>query len=151
MSSKYAHTNINTPDWKRLVQFYIKVFDSKLIPPTRHLYGEWFEKASGIKDAEVHGAHITLPGYDVNGPTLEIFTHTIKNGEQSTTFHQQGYAHIAIAVDDVDATYKKIIENGGSSDGEIVTEYYENMNKTLTMVYAKDPDGNIIEIQKWTD
>jgi len=148
--NKFTHTNINSPDWEKLVQFYIEVFGYKMVPPLRHLHGAWFEKASGIPGAEVHGAHIALPGYENDGPTLEIFTQTVKKGTTSTAFNQQGFAHIAIAVDDVEATYKKLLEHGGSSDGEIVNNYYESMNKTLTMIYAKDLDGNIIEIQKWS-
>jgi hypothetical protein len=58
---KYTHTNINSPDWERLVKFYIDTFDCKLVPPLRHLHGEWFEKACGIPGAEVRGAHIALP------------------------------------------------------------------------------------------
>lgn len=149
MGTKYTHTNINSPDWERLADFYIKVFDCRLVPPLRHLYGEWFEKASGIPGVEVHGAHIALPGYGEGGPTLEIFTHTKAKGGESTAFNQQGFAHIAIAVDDVEEIYKRLLAHGGSSDGEIVSKYYESMDKTLTMIYAKDPDGNIIEIQKW--
>lgn len=148
---KFTHTNINSPDWERLVKFYIDVFECKLVPPERHLYGNWFEKASGIKGAEVHGAHIALPGYPEGGPTFEIFTHTIKGDGKSAAFNEQGFAHIAIHVDDVHATYQKLLEHGGSSDGEIVSHYYESMDKTLTMIYAKDPDGNIIEIQNWMD
>lgn len=151
MGAKYTHTNINSKDWELLVQFYIDVFDCKLVPPLRHLHGEWFEKASGIKDAEVHGAHVALPGYGEGGPTFEIFTHKASGGDTSTAFNEQGFAHIAIAVDDVEATYKNLCKHGGSSDGEIINRYYESMSKTLTMIYAKDPDGNIIEIQKWTD
>ena len=151
MNYRYTHTNINSPDWERLVKFYIEVFDCKLVPPLRHLHGEWFDKASGIPGAEVHGAHIALPGYDENGPTLEIFTHTNAQGDRSASFHQQGFGHIAIHVDDVEKVYKKLLEHGGSSDGEIVKNYYESMGKTLTMIYAKDPDGNIVEIQNWRD
>lgn len=151
MTYRYTHTNINSPDWKRLVQFYIDVFNCKLVPPERHLHGEWFEKASGIPGAEVRGAHIALPGFEEGGPTIEIFTHTNKMGDRSTAFNQQGFGHIAIHVDDVAAAYEKLLEHGGSSDGEIVTNYYESMGKTLTMIYAKDPDGNIIEIQNWSE
>jgi catechol 2,3-dioxygenase-like lactoylglutathione lyase family enzyme len=150
MNYRFTHISINSPDWKRLVQFYIDVFDCKLVPPLRHLHGEWFEKAIGIPGAEVHGAHIALPGYGENGPTIEIFTHTNQSGTHSNPFNHQGFGHIAFQVDDVEAAYQKLLDHGGSSDGEIVTKYYDSLNKTLTMIYAKDPDGNIVEIQKWT-
>ncbi len=148
---RYTHTNINAKDWEKLAQFYIEVFDCRIVPPYRHLYGEWFEKASGIPGAEVYGVHIALPGYEENGPTLEIFTHTVKKGEASTEWNEQGFAHIAIHVDNVEETYDKLLKNGGSSDGEIVKNYYSSMDKTLTMIYAKDPEGNCIEIQNWVE
>jgi catechol 2,3-dioxygenase-like lactoylglutathione lyase family enzyme len=151
MGMRYTHTNINSPDWKRLAQFYIDVFDCKLVLPLRHLQGEWLSKASGIPGAEVHGAHIALPGYGEDGPTFEIFTHTTPKGYHSTAYNQQGFGHIGIHVDDVHAVYKKLLEHGGSSDGEIVSHYYSSVDKTLTIIYAKDPDGNIVEIQNWTD
>lgn len=151
MSFRYTHININSPDWEKLVNFYIDVFQCKLVPPLRHLHGEWFEKASGVPGAEVHGAHIALPGYGEGGPTIEVFTHTNQLGDRSNPFNHQGFGHIAFHVDDVKSTYEKLLAHGGSSDGEIVSHYYETMDKTLTMIYAKDPDGNVIEIQNWAE
>jgi catechol 2,3-dioxygenase-like lactoylglutathione lyase family enzyme len=151
MGMKYTHTNINSPDWERLVHFYVTVFDCRLVPPLRHLRGKWFERATGIPGAEVRGAHIALPGYADGGPTLEIFTQTTPASHRSTPLNGQGFAHIAIHVDDVEGTYQKLLAHGGSADGEIVRQYYDSMDKTLSMIYAKDPDGNIVEIQNWTD
>ena len=151
MNCRYTHTNINSPDWEKLVKFYIDVFGCKLVPPLRHLHGAWFEKASGVPGAEVHGAHIALPGYGEDGPTFEIFTHTNQLGETSNPFNHQGFGHIAFHVDDVEETYQNLLAHGGSSDGEIITKYYESLGKTLIMIYAKDPDGNVIEIQHWSE
>lgn len=150
-SFKYTHTNINSRNYKELAQFYIDVFSCKVVPPLRHLHGEWFEKASGIPNAEVHGVHIALPGYPEGGPTLEIFTHVSKSDSISNSFNGQGFGHIAIHVDNVENAYGKLLKHGGSSDGEIVKKYYNSMGRTLTMIYAKDPEGNIIEIQNWAD
>lgn len=149
MGMKYTHTNINSPDWKRLVQFYLDVFECRLVPPERHLRGEWFERATGVPGAEVHGAHIALPGYGEGGPTLEIFTQANPAGRRATPINGQGFAHIAVHVDDVEATYRKLLEHGGGAAGEIVTQYYDSLDQTLTIVYATDPDGNVVEIQHW--
>lgn len=43
------------------------------------------------------------------------------------------------------------MHTAGSADGEIASHYYENKGQTLTMIYAKDPEGNIIEIMRWDD
>ena len=150
MAMKYAHTNVNAKDWKKLHDFYCAVFEGKVVPPERDLGGAWFEKASGVKGAHVRGCHVALPGYEEGGPVLEIFTHENGFGEPGA-FNHAGFGHLGILVDNVEETYKKLLENGGSSDGQIVSHYYENKGQTLTMIYAKDPEGNIIEIMRWDD
>jgi hypothetical protein len=53
-------------------------------------------------------------------------------------------------VDDVEKTLEELIQHGGSEYGELVTKEIENLG-TITVVYARDPEGNIIELQKWLD
>ena len=60
----------------------------------------------------------------------------------------QGFAHLAFEVDDVESTLKEIIDAGGSMVGEVVTTLYPNA-KEAAFVYARDPEGNIIELQSW--
>jgi len=72
---KYVHTNIVAKDWKKLAQFYIDVFDCTPKPPERHLSGKWLDNATGLTDARLHGIHLNLPGYETDGPTLEIFSY----------------------------------------------------------------------------
>lgn len=73
MNIKYVHTNIISKDWKKLADFYIKVFDCKPVPPERNQKGSWLDKGTGVKDAHIKGMHLQLPGYGKNSPTLEIF------------------------------------------------------------------------------
>ncbi|WP_170233423.1 hypothetical protein [Sporomusa termitida] len=51
-------------------------------------------------------------------------------------------------MDFVEITLKRIIEHGGEQLGELVSRDYGELG-TLTVVYACDPEGNIIEIQNW--
>ncbi len=150
MAMKYSHTNLNAKDWKALRDFYCDVFEGKVVPPERDLGGAWFEKASGMKGAHVRGCHVAFPGYEAGGPVLEIFTHENAEGEPGA-FNHTGFGHLGILVDDVEATYKKLLAHGGSSDGQVTSHYYENKGQTLTLIYAKDPEGNLIEIMKWDD
>lgn len=60
----------------------------------------------------------------------------------------QGFGHIAFLVDDVEKCLLAIKENGGSAVGEVVKGDIAGVGK-IHVVYAKDPEGNIIEIQKW--
>ncbi len=60
-----------------------------------------------------------------------------------------GFAHIAFAVDDVDHALHAVIAAGGSTVGKIATTEVEGLG-VLLVVYARDPEGNIIELQKWS-
>lgn len=146
---KYAHTNIITDDWKRLAEFYITVFDCQPLYPERDLRGEWLDRATAIKDANLRGIHLKLPGYDESLPTLEIFQYNHNEDGLKPMANRKGYGHIAFRVDDVPTILNKVLENGGSRMGEVVETQVSEVG-TLSFVYARDIDGNIVELQKWT-
>ena len=148
MPTKYVHTNIISKDWKALANFYINVFDCKPVGSESKLEGDWLEKGTGVKDAKLKGQHLALPGYEKNGPTLEIFQYE-KNEEKPipAAANREGFCHIAFQVDDVEAMVEKVVAEGGSKIGEVV--YREFAKGTLIFTYAADPEGNIVELQKW--
>jgi catechol 2,3-dioxygenase-like lactoylglutathione lyase family enzyme len=145
---KYAHTNIITDDWRRLAEFYITVFDCKPLYPERDLKGEWLDRATTIKGSHLKGIHLRLPGYDEGLPTLEIFQYDSNENGSSILPNRKGLGHIALRVDDVPKVLNNVLEHGGSRFGELVETEVQNVG-TLTFVYARDIDGNIIELQHW--
>ena len=147
-SIKYSHTNLIAKDWKTLSEFYINVFECKPVYPERNLSGEWIDKLTGINNVKVRGIHLALPGYE-DGPTLEIFEYEPDNlRNEENKINKLGFGHIAFHVDSVEAVLARLIEHGGSQLGEIVKWKLEGVG-LLTVVYAKDPEGNFIEIQNW--
>ena len=46
------------------------------------------------------------------------------------------------------AVLGKLLQGGGSMLGEVIEQDYEGLGR-LTAAYARDPDGNMIEIQNW--
>ena len=145
---KFAHTNIITDDWQRLAKFYIDVFDCKPLYPERDLSGDWIDKATSIKNAHFKGIHLALPGYDNKLPTLEIFQYDKNEENLPAITNRKGFGHIAFRVDDVHDVLSKLLQHGGSTIGEVVESAIEGVG-LLTFVYAKDIDGNIVEIQSW--
>ena len=146
---KYAHTNIITDDWEKLAEFYIQVFDCKPLYPTRDLSGDWIEQATGIKGAHFKGIHLCMPGYENNLPTLEIFQYD-KNTERLTPLpNRKGFGHICFRVDHVKHYLDLVLSHGGSQVGEMVEHEIEGVG-LLCFVYARDLDGNIVEIQSWS-
>jgi predicted enzyme related to lactoylglutathione lyase len=144
---KYTHTNIIARDWKRLSNFYQDVFQCVPVPPPRDLTGDWLDAITGVKNTHIQGEHLRLPGYGENGPTLEIFSYAEMTAYEKL-INALGFAHIAFAVDDVQAVLELVKEKGGTALGELVTHKFPS-GKTGTFVYCRDIEGNIIELQKW--
>ena len=51
-------------------------------------------------------------------------------------------------MDDVETTLAEIVAAGGGQVGEVVTAAYPK-DMEAVFVYARDPEGNIIELQSW--
>jgi catechol 2,3-dioxygenase-like lactoylglutathione lyase family enzyme len=145
---RFVHTNIITDDWRKLADFYIKVFGCKPLYPERDLKGSWLDKATAIEDAHIRGIHLILPGYDGALPTLEIFQYdrNIQNGLTET--NRKGFGHIAFKVNNIREILELLLANGGSAVGEMVEIEIKEVG-FLTFIYTRDIDGNIIELQSW--
>lgn len=145
---RFVHTNIIAKDACNLIKFYKEVLHCKSINETRDLKGEWLDKLTRLNNAHITGEHLLLPGYGDDHPTLEIFSYDELESSIPAEINRPGIAHLAFEVDDVEATLEEIIKNGGSTVGEVVTAEYPN-NVEALFVYAKDPEGNILELQSW--
>jgi predicted enzyme related to lactoylglutathione lyase len=143
-TAKYVHTNLIAEDWRSLANFYQQLFGCIPVPPERDFQGEKLEGGTGIP-----GAHLRLPGYGDNGPTLEIFSYNILESRGKTAVNRPGFGHIAFSVDDVAAAQKAVLHAGGQAVGEIVTLQVATGAK-VTWCYVTDPEGNVIELQSWS-
>jgi predicted enzyme related to lactoylglutathione lyase len=144
----YTHTNIIAKDWRKLASFYQKVFGCQPVPPERDLQGEWLQRATGVKNAHLRGAHLRLPGCEENGPTLEIFEYNTLAAESPREVNQPGLAHLAFSVQDVAEARQVVLAHGGSDLGEMVTLQVAGKGQ-VTFIYMRDPEGNILELQCW--
>ena len=145
---RFAHTNIVSTNWRKLVNFYEDTFDCKIVPPVRNQSGKWLEKGTGLLNAKLEGVHLLLPGYGENGPTLEIYQYEIIEGQDSVSPNKRGFGHIAFEVESVEIILQKLLQNGGELYGEITSRTIQNVGE-ITFVYARDPEGNLIELQSW--
>jgi catechol 2,3-dioxygenase-like lactoylglutathione lyase family enzyme len=149
ITAKYVHTNLIARDWKRLVHFYCHVFGCEPKGPERDLSAAWLDQVNSVPNARLRGVHLRLPGYGDDGPTLEIFSYDsfIERGLPGA--NECGFGHIAFAVDDVDEALGAVLAAGGGAVGEIATGEVKGAG-LIRLVYARDPEGNIVELQKWT-
>ena len=98
---RFAHTNIVSTNWKKLVDFYVETFDCKVVPPIRKQSGTWLDKGTGLKNVQLEGAHLLLPGHGPNGPTLEIYQYNEIENQDFSPPNKRGIGHIAFEVDSV--------------------------------------------------
>ena len=146
---RYAHTNLIARDARRLIDFYKTALGCRSIGETRDLSGEWLDKLTGIPNAHLTGEHLALPGYEGHGPTLEIFTYDFVLPSASGLVNAAGFAHLAFEVDDVAGALDRVLVSGGGQIGELVQKTYAD-GRTICVVYATDPEGNILELQGWS-
>ena len=149
-AARYVHTNIVALDWRRLASFYETVLGCEVVPPERHLSGEWLERATRLTQARIDGVHLRLPGLGDDGPTLEILQYGAPATCPATAPNRPGLGHLAFAVDDVASALDAVLAAGGDAVGDIVTLPVPGAG-CVTFVYARDPEGNILELQTWSD
>lgn len=149
LNTKFVHTNIIAQDWRKLARFYEQVLGCVPIPPERDLAGPWLEAATGVPDVQIQGIHLRLPGYGAEGPTLEIFQYNCQAKRPETAIHRPGLAHLAFAVDDVATARQAVLDAGGGEIGEMTILDVAGAGR-VTFVYLTDPEGNILELQRWS-
>lgn len=150
ISAKYVHTNIIAENWQLLSSFYQEIFGCVPVLPERDLSGDKLEAGSGIPGAHLRGIHLRLPGYGDNGPTVEIFNYNFLEVRNETAVNRPGFGHIAFSVKDVEFAQKAVLKAGGNAVGKIVTIQVSAETK-VTWCYVTDPEGNIIELQSWSN
>lgn len=148
LNAKFVHTNIVAQDWRKLAQFYEQILGCVPVPPERDLAGPWLEAATGVPEARIQGTHLRLPGYGEGGPTLEIFQYNDQVERQETAINRPGIGHLAFAVDDVGMARQAVLDAGGGEIGEVTTLDVAGAGR-VTFVYLTDPEGNILELQRW--
>ncbi|UCF70186.1 MAG: VOC family protein [candidate division WOR-3 bacterium] len=149
MKAKYKHTNIVARDWRALARFYQEVFGCIPVPPERRHSGSWLDKGTGVPGAKLSGMHLRLPGYGADGPTLEIFQFEQKEERARPVIaNREGFAHIAFEVEDIEQAISEVLTHGGKKIGEQAKHEVEDVG-TIFFIYMADPEGNIIELQKW--
>lgn len=150
MPLRFGHVNLIARDWRALADFYVRVFGCERLAPERDLAGDWLSRGTGVSGAALAGVHLRLPGHGPRGPTLEIFSYreTLpRQGEHLA--NREGLGHLAFTVEDVRSCAEAVVAGGGALAGEIVSHEVTGVG-VLRFVYARDPEGNLLELQSWS-
>ena len=141
----YAHTNLIARDWRRLAAFYEEALGCVPVAE-RDLAGDWLERGTGVAGARIRGIHLRLPGFGEGGPTLEIFQYAENVDGPPPPANRVGFGHIAFVVDDVARAREVVLAAGGSALGTVESVAIPGAG-IITVVYMRDPEGNIVELQ----
>jgi catechol 2,3-dioxygenase-like lactoylglutathione lyase family enzyme/uncharacterized damage-inducible protein DinB len=144
---RYVHTNLVARDWRALGRFYEDTLGCVPLAPERDLSGDWLDHATGIAGARIRGAHYRLPGAGAAGPTLEIFQYEPPEEAPPPPANRPGFGHIAFVVPDVAAARDAVIAAGGQAVGSVESVDIQGAGR-ITFTYVRDPEGNIIELQR---
>jgi catechol 2,3-dioxygenase-like lactoylglutathione lyase family enzyme len=109
----------------------------------------WLDAGTGLPDAHIRGIHLRLPGGGESGPTLEIFQYNREEPRPATAINRPGLTHLAFAVADVEAARQAVLDAGGTAVGDLVSLEVAGAGR-VTFAYVTDPEGNIIELQRWS-
>jgi catechol 2,3-dioxygenase-like lactoylglutathione lyase family enzyme len=146
-AARYAHTNLVARDWRALGRFYEQALGCVPLAPERDLSGDWLERGTGVIGARITGAHYRLPGGGPAGPTLEIFQYHPPEEAAPPPANRVGFGHIAFAVDDVEKARSAVLAAGGHPVGTTESIVLPGAGR-ITWTYVRDPEGNLVELQK---
>ena len=131
---------------KKIEHIGIAVKDLKT---ANNLYSKLLNTAP-YKMEEVESENVNTSFFQVGESKIELLEGTSSDSPISKFIDKKGEGvhHIAFEVDDVEKVKQKLLSAGGSLHGEVVT-FSVTGKGTVTMVYTRDPEGNIVELQKW--
>jgi catechol 2,3-dioxygenase-like lactoylglutathione lyase family enzyme len=151
MTVTFGHVNLVAADWERLSRFYQEVFECVPVPPRRDQRGPWLDAGTGLQQAHLRGEHLRLPGMaGGEGPTLEIYSYDQALARPEPAPNRIGLGHLAFQVADVREHLERVVAHQGRAIGTVVSLPVPGKG-TVTFVYAADPEGNLIELQAWSE
>jgi len=134
------HFALTVSDADRSLDFYCR-FGFSLVSD-REVEGGYVEEITGVA-----GAHVRLVHLSGFGHNIELLEYRQPRGEQrARAFQDVGSAHICLLTDDLDAEVERLRAQGVGfcSDAPVTTT--SGPNRGGKGVYARDPDGNAVEI-----
>ena len=136
---------VSTPDLDRALRFYRDLLGLTVI--TKGSWDAGWESADTLLGRPGTAAQWVM--LSAGNSNLEIVQYEAaqprpQQGEQPATDH--GISRICFEVEDIHVMYRRLLEAGVRFDCE--PQYQGELG---TAVYARDPDGNIVELVQYPD
>jgi len=137
------HTGLTVSDLERSLAFWRDVLGFELSHRT-HQTGDLAAKITGIPGAEISLAVLKAPGHKI-----ELLQYHAPEDRRRADLRpcDVGAAHVALAVDNLDAVLQRITACGWGAAGSPQT-LATGPNAGKRVVYVRDPDGTTIEFMQ---
>jgi catechol 2,3-dioxygenase-like lactoylglutathione lyase family enzyme len=138
------HTGITVANLERSLAFWRDVLGFELSHRTRQA-GELASEITGVPGAEISLAVLKTPG----GHKIELLEYHAPSDRKYVDLRpcDVGSAHVALAVDNLDAVLDAIATSGWKAAGQPQT-LQSGPNAGRRVVYVRDPDGTTIEFMQ---
>jgi lactoylglutathione lyase len=122
MPTELVHTNMRVRDIEASLRFYEAL---------------GFERRGKLDFGSAYNVYLGLPG---DGDRLEL---TVNAGQEQAYDLGSGYGHVAVTVDDLDATLGRLAEQGIEPEK---APYAPGGREEYRICFVADPDGYRIEL-----
>ena len=141
---KLKHVSLTAIDAEALAAFYREAFGFDDRRPPKRLSGETVSRGNGLADSDIYVIWLNVT--DMDGPFIEIMEYNETSNRPESAVNERGYGHLALEVDDLGASVDSVLRFGGSLQGEITN--FGTDEKPHLIVYVRDPEGNILELEQ---
>ena len=142
------HVGISTPDLDRLASFYTDVMGFEVVMTSQWRDREIVDRMIGLRDSAARQVMLRA-----GNAYLELFEYespSPRPADPDRNPASHGYTHFCIDVVDIDAEYERLSQNGMTFHAP-PPSLAELGAARLRAIYARDPDGNIVELQEILD
>ena len=141
---RLSHINLVARNSEKLAAFYVEVLGCEIFRQPTLLSGEKVSRGNGIDNSEIRSIWLKFP--QLERPFLEIHEHTISHHRGEPKVNEPGFGHLAFQVDNLDSVLSDFVKRGGVQIGQ--TTNFGTDEKPYLIAYARDPEGNVIELEQ---
>ena len=139
-SVNFVHIGICVSDLQRSIRFYSEALGFTDTAAIGEL-GAPFDTLIELPGSTLQAHQMTCGGLKIE--LLAFPTAGVTGSSERKPMNQLGFTHMTLAVDDIDATIKRITEHGGKVHPETRVD-----SAYGPIVFCTDPDGVRIEIMQ---
>ena len=145
------HINIVVTELERSLRFYTEVLGFRRTKEA-YLEGEWIDRIVGLPGVKARAVFIVAPAGEPRIELLEYFAPKGTASSANSHSNTPGLRHIALRVDDMNATVARLRAAGVqvfSDPVRVPPGVVQHDAGEKTLVYFLDPDGVILELAQY--